>query len=245
MRVRCTTRLEPFPWGTALFNADFDRVWDLNYLRVDRPDGAEADQLIAEADRLLGEAGYQHRQVEVLGEPGARMAPRFLERGWTVFQGLFMVQHRQPTSRVASGIGEQITWEQLRVAEELHTRGEPYGKDEETVRQIVERTEITARSTNLRCFGARDGERVVSYAYLYSDGEAAQIESVATLADYRRKGLSHATLQAALDVAHAEEHDFIFLVADNDDWPKDFYAKLGFDPVGILYSFRRNLTEVR
>ncbi|CAN5468246.1 hypothetical protein BH18ACT16_BH18ACT16_14020 [soil metagenome] len=40
---------------------------------------------------------------------------------------------------------------------------------------------------------------------------------------------------AALDVALSEGHDFVFLIADDDDWPKELYTKLGFDSIGRCF----------
>ena len=34
-------------------------------------------------------------------------------------------------------------------------------------------------------------------------------------------------------------HELIFIVADDDDWPKDLYARLGFDPIGRAWAFTR------
>ena len=62
----------------------------------------------------------------------------------------------------------------------------------------------------------------------HSDGVIAQVEDVATLRDFRRRGLARATVTAAVDAALAMGHEAIFIVADDDDWPKDLYARLGF-----------------
>ena len=55
---------------------------------------------------------------------------------------------------------------------------------------------------------------------LYSDGVVAQIEDVATLRDFRRRGLARATVSAAIDAALEMGHELIFIVADDDDWPQ-------------------------
>jgi hypothetical protein len=31
----------------------------------------------------------------------------------------------------------------------------------------------------------------------------------------------------------------VFLIADDADWPKDLYRKLGFDPVGRFWQFTK------
>ena len=86
--------------------------------------------------------------------------------------------------------------------------------------------------------GAADGVDAC-ITTLYSDGAVAQIEDVATLRDYRRRGLARATVTMAIDAALEMGHELVFIVADDDDWPKDLYERLGFDPVGRACAFTR------
>jgi hypothetical protein len=41
----------------------------------------------------------------------------------------------------------------------------------------------------------------------------------------------------ALDASREAGHDVTFLIADRDDWPKELYAKLGFDEIGRIWEF--------
>jgi hypothetical protein len=41
----------------------------------------------------------------------------------------------------------------------------------------------------------------------------------------------------AREEARAMGHEFIFLVADARDWPKEMYGRLGFHGVGEKYSY--------
>ena len=78
-----------------------------------------------------------------------------------------------------------------------------------------------------------------AYATLYSDGTVAQVEDVSTQPRARGHGLARAVVQHAVDLARAEGHELIFLVADADDWPRELYARLGFDPVGHCWALVR------
>jgi len=78
-----------------------------------------------------------------------------------------------------------------------------------------------------------------AYATLYSDGTVAQVEDVSTQPRARGHGLARAVVQHAIDLARAEGHELIFLVADADDWPRELYARLGFDPVGHCWALVR------
>ncbi|MGH3005296.1 MAG: hypothetical protein ACRDOS_05235 [Gaiellaceae bacterium] len=44
------------------------------------------------------------------------------------------------------------------------------------------------------------------------------------------------TLQAVQE-ARTGGRDFVFLVADGGDWPKELYARLGFAPLGREWTF--------
>jgi predicted GNAT family acetyltransferase len=127
-----------------------------------------------------------------------------------------------------------------RLAEAATVREEPYGRDEDVVRQLVEmRTALAGAVPAARFFvGAVDGVDA-AVTTLYSDGATAQVEDVATLRDHRRRGLARAAVSAAIDAAVEMGHRFVFIVADDDDWPKELYGRLGFDPVGRAWSLTR------
>src|ERR687892_42790 len=78
---------------------------------------------------------------------------------------------------------------------------------------------------------------VASAADLYSDGRTAQVEDVATLPEHRGRGHATAVVLRAVEEALATGHDFVFLVADAEDWPKELYVRLGFAPLGRTWTF--------
>lgn len=238
MRERCSTSVVPFGWGTALLNSDYPKVYDMNYLRADGDlTDATAEALIAEADRVLD--GYEHREMEIVDEVAAeRLRPGFEAAGWSMFRALFMVLRRDPDRTSEPGLGEQVEWAELRPTVLEQVRAEPFATSEEVVVQLTDRRDVLSKATNLRHFGARADGRIVSYCDLYSDGVVAQIEEVSTLEAYRNRGLARAVVEAAVATALVEGHEMVFLVADEDDWPKSLYARLGFDAVGTIASLR-------
>ena len=58
-----------------------------------------------------------------------------------------------------------------------------------------------------------------------------------TLVPYRGRGLAKAVVVQALAESRAAGHDFTFLVATADDWPKQLYRKLGFVTAGSIWNF--------
>lgn len=224
-------------FGTALLYEELPRVWSLNYLLVERDlDGATAEALAAEADELLGGAGLRHRKIEVLDDAaGERLAGEFQALGWHVERDLVQ-PHRRPADReVDISFVEEVDTETLAPVWAEAMRKD-FGSDDDVIRQLTEHKQVLA-ADGARFFAARIDGVLASYCDLYSDGRTAQIEAVQTLERFRNKGLARAVVAGALAASEAEGHDLTFLLADDADWPKQLYEKLGFDVVGSVYEF--------
>jgi RimJ/RimL family protein N-acetyltransferase len=80
-----------------------------------------------------------------------------------------------------------------------------------------------------------------------SDGTVAQIEDVNTLPRFRGRGLGRAIVQHAMEDARAT-NEIVYLEALAEDWPRELYARLGFDVVGERHFntlFPHPLTRLR
>jgi ribosomal protein S18 acetylase RimI-like enzyme len=240
LRERCAERIVPFAFGRALFSDTYPQVWDLNMLRVDRPAGATVAALVEEAERLHGGAGHRHRRIVILDEAaGAELAPGFELLGWRIDRFLFMAYRGSGTRRVETDTVEEIDAAALRQLREEIAAGEPWAESEEVVRMVLDAGELLAREGNVRHFAARVNGEIAAAADLYSDGRTAQVEDVSTRPTFRGRGLASAVVLRAVKEALAAGHDFVFLVADDEDWPKDLYARLGFAPLGRKVVFFR------
>ena len=62
---------------------------------------------------------------------------------------------------------------------------------------------------------------------------------VGTLPAHRRRGLARAVIVAAARAARAGRPELVMVTADADDWPRELYARLGFEPLGLIERFRR------
>jgi ribosomal protein S18 acetylase RimI-like enzyme len=239
LRERCAERIVPFRFGRALFNDTLPLVWDLNVLRVERPAGATAEAVAAEAERLHSEAGHAHRRVAVNDEgAGDALADSFRGLGWRADRFLAM-GWRGTSERVAttSAAVEEVDAAALRPLREAIVRSRPWATGEEVARMVVDSTELFGRTGNARHFAVRTNGQVASAADLYSDGRTAQIEDVATFPEQRGRGYATAVVLRAVEEALATGHDFVFLVADAEDWPKELYVRLGFAPLGHTWAF--------
>jgi predicted GNAT family acetyltransferase len=90
-----------------------------------------------------------------------------------------------------------------------------------------------------RFFGVEVDGEIVAWSDLYLAQGVGQVEDVATASEHRGKGYATAVVLRAAEEARRAGADLIFLVADDYDWPKELYARLGFDAVGCVYKFIR------
>jgi GNAT superfamily N-acetyltransferase len=237
--LRIAERTSSGRLGQAVLNDHLPRVWSLNYLLAERELGTDvtAGQLAEEADRLLGAAGLDHRKIEVLdGDTAARLEAGFRVLGWHVERDLVMTHRRRPDRESDISSVEELEASDLDDVWAEGTRSGPYGVDEEVVRQLVEHKHVLAAAGG-RFFAARVDGQIASHCDLYSDGSTGQIEAVMTLEAFRNRGLARAVVTKALAESRAAGDDLTFLLADQDDWPRYLYDKLGFDEVGSIYEF--------
>lgn len=239
---RAAGREEEFSYGVAHFYDDLPRVWSRNYLIAERNlDQVTADVLAAEADRVMAPAGFSHRKVEIYDrEVGERLEPGFRGLGWTIQCDVIMVARREPDrGSDTSLVVEEVTVEELAPAWSEGTRSEPWGREEEVARQLLENKRVVMSVVPTRIFAVRVDGEIASYCDLYSDGKTGQIEAVMTLERYRNRGLARSTVSRALAESNKAGADLTFLMADRDDWPRKLYEKLGFDEIGRIFEFVR------
>jgi GNAT superfamily N-acetyltransferase len=229
----------PSRYGVAHLNADLPRVWSRNYLfAYDDLSAVTADELIAETDRILGGAGLTHRKVELVDEEaGDRLEPEFRALGWQVECDVIMVARRDPDRGVDTSIVDEVPIDELMPVWSRGWQSDPRVHDDEVVRQLVENRRVMADAVDTRFFAGRVDCEIGSYCELYYEPDIGQIEDVLTLERFRKRGLAQATVMRALDASREAGHDLTFLLAVRDDWPKELYAKLGFDEIGRIWEF--------
>ena len=235
----CATRVEPWRFGRAFFRDDMPRVHDLNFVRLDAPGEPSARELVEAADVVQGRAGLRHRKIMVYDERGERLRREFPDLGWDTERDVVMVLRSAPPAPDRRR-GEETTRADVDRMRELALRSYWPDADDDLVRQLAAKDRVFERGRNARYFVARsdDGD-VVAACDLYSDGRTGQIEDVGTLEGHQRRGHATAVVLAAIDASLAAGHDLTFLIADDDDWPKQMYGWLGFETVGFIYELWR------
>ncbi|HEX5470083.1 MAG TPA: GNAT family N-acetyltransferase [Gaiellaceae bacterium] len=239
MRDAAVERVVETRFGPALFNDTYRDLWMLNVLRVEKAVPAGAAELAEEAERV--QAGLPHRRVLVLDTAlGAHVAPGFAERGWKTDRFVFMALKRPSVRAADTAMVTEVDAGALAELREAIGREQLPDMTPGALRQLRESSAIFEEPGRARHFAVLVDGRVVSATDLFSDGSTAQVEEVATLPEFRGRGYATAVVQRAVDEALATGHDFVFLTADADDWPKELYRRLGFDEVGMEWAFLKN-----
>jgi GNAT superfamily N-acetyltransferase len=231
-------RSKPHPLGLLLFDERRPGVWVHNQLHVTGPAG-DIDDLI----RILEEHyGYlRHRRVIVEDEAeGERLARGFRDRGWQVESHVYMALHEPRDREPEPGLAVEVSPAEHRAIEH-RTLGEDAFASDPDVRDML----LDARAARQRVVdvvhcvaGVLDGRHVGNTIVYLVEG-VAQVEDVATLKPFRRRGVARAMVSLAVDLALQHDPELVWIAADAEDWPKDLYAKLGFRPVGRIFVFTR------
>lgn len=235
---RTVEQLLPTRHGTVLVDTRMPLVHDLNFLRADRPAGATAEELAAEAERIQGAArGVRHRRVDVRSEQElARLEGGFTRLGWQPQRFVLMV-HRRAPDRAGGADVVEVEEPSVRALWAQAIRSEPHGKDETLVQQILEHRRLALDVVPTRLFAAAVDGKLVAHAELYCEDGIGQVEDVVTLPDYRGRGLARAIVLHAVEASRAAGNELTFLVADADDWPQRLYERLGFETIGRYSRF--------
>lgn len=229
-------RREPASVGVAVFDDSLPLRHDSNYLLVEAGD-VTAEELERDVHRLDRPA-ILFRDAEL----GERLAPHFAGRGWFVHRGLLMAQRDPPVRASRTMHVEEVDESELRAGRRERLADEPWARDD-LVGQLLDAKRVIARHVEARFFAVRADGRPVSWTDLYLDGRTAQIEDVATLPAYRRRGYARAVVAHAADEARRAGCDLVFLATDAEDpVPQRLYRTLGFTEIGRYVKFFRELT---
>lgn len=225
------------PLGVGVLTPELPRRHDSNYVFIER--AASAQEAIAEADRILGGAGRSHRVILTFDDQLVeRLSPQFQGLGWLMQRHVLMVQRREPEKRGDLSLVREVDESALRAGRTREILAQPWGT-REVAQQLLDAKVMLADRAETRFFGVEVDGEIVAWSDLYLAQGVGQVEDVATASEHRGKGYATAVVLHAVEEARRAGADLVFLVADDHDWPKELYARLGFDPVGRIYKFIR------
>lgn len=226
----------PIDGGIVVSTPSLPAVWAVNQLRVTA--ALTFDELVELAEEQLAGFDYRHLVVEDQ-HAGRGLEPAFRATEWKVERDVIMVDSAAPDRSADTSIvvdaGEE---EMLGVLRRWYEGDEPAPSE---IDQLVAFGRREARTLADRLLGVRspDGE-LAAISKLRSDGRTAQVEDVYTAPEARGRGFARALVTRAVELARDGGHELVFIVADDADWPKLLYERLGFRTAGHLWQFHRD-----
>lgn len=228
--------------GWVVRSPTWPGVWMLNHVRVATEVTYEhAAEL---CHRYLADANFDHLYVDHQ-DSGSALAERFRQEGWEVDVELSSILNGEPDRCVDTGaVIEAGEDEALALMERWMAEDETINLTPDELAQLVEANRLTWRARAARRLGVRgpDG-KLAAITMLFSDGRIAQVESVYVIPEARGQGYGRMLVTRGVELAREGGHELTFIVADDKDWPKRLYRKLGFEPVGRSWLFHRDLTK--
>ena len=226
------------PGGVAVLDPDFPLSRDNNRLVLTEP--VDAGTVEAAAADVGGNAGWPNLTAALLWPGADDVAAELGGRGWEVEELLLM-------ARGAGSLpgGERAEVVPQREVHELWDRSwrsdlPGTGADlDRVVAQLIGREQLNDRVVAVRDVVVREAGRVVAAGQLRIDGATAAVESVMTDPTARGRGHGDAVLARCLDLATAAGCDLVVLEAAADDWPREWYARRGFETVGRSWFVHR------
>ncbi len=228
------------PGGIAVFDPEYPGSYEHNQLIIGR---AAPAGLPALADKALGHLPY--RRVSVLDDAaGAACAAAFAAGGYAHDVELVMTYAGDPSAPAAPAQLVSVP-ELLPALIRQLCAWMPQASDGVIYQLAARRTARLRGADDVRFLAARDENGVIaSWADLYLDAGRpdpgrgiAQIEDVMTADTHLRRGYCGRVLATALH--QAAGYGLVFLVADAGDWPRTWYARLGFTAIGRTHVFTR------
>lgn len=231
-------RVEDLGWGTAYLEPALPLVYDENFIWT-RAAGLDAGEAMRAADRVL--APLPHRRIVIDDEPTWQAASdRFARAGWRWETETVMAHRAEPDRPDPAVAVEEGPLAAILPAVEAYITSEPWGHHPQTCAELLEHHRRATLAMEVeRCYLVRDNNVPVAYCKLWRRGAVAQVEDVVVLPDARGRGFGRAVVTAAVAATRTMDLELLFIVADDDDWPKELYAKLGFHSVGRLRIFDR------
>jgi len=229
---------KPAPPGRCPWVRVRPATWSLNQLRVSEP-VAFADA-VALADEHQAGLPYRHIVVEH-DSTGHDLEAPFLAAGWSVEREVFMALDEQPDAPdVPETVSVLSEAQALALTRRWMAEDHP-GISSEILDQLDEYARREGRLWNERRFGVLDDDgKPVAVTKLRTDPTTAWVESVYTAPEARRRGYARLLVTHATALGAAANPELTFIVADDNDWPKDLYARIGFRPIARARTFHRD-----
>ena len=236
---RCADRTDEWEHGILLRTPSLEQVWTINSAIAVGPPPPELS--FGDVDALLHRE-YPGRYSSVVleeGAPAEAIEAGARGRGWRIEHELYMALHRDADRGGDVSVVREVEAAEAHGLIERWNAEELADHDDEELRQVGEYNDREWRARPTRTLVTEDG---LATTRVFAEDDVAQIEAVYTAPEARGRGYARSLLTRAIEIAREGDPQLIFIVADDDDTPKELYARLGFDPLARLTRIKRDRT---
>jgi ribosomal protein S18 acetylase RimI-like enzyme len=223
---------EPWAHGTVLRATGHPDYYDLNVVCVERDPRMSVGELVALADHAL--AGLRHRILDFEdADVAAPLRAGFEALGWRARRLLWLHHEAAPPPGPAIAV-EPLPYEAVHALRVDWGRADGFSETDDfhaSARRVAE-----TRGVQVLAVRDDDGD-AVAFAQIEHDGDGAEITQVYVDPRHRGGGRGTALTRAAI-VASGGVRD-LWISADDEDRPKELYARLGFRPACTTMEFLR------
>jgi GNAT superfamily N-acetyltransferase len=246
--LRKAAEVRDVPGGVAVLDSRYPHSREDNRLVLTEP--VDADTVEATTAQVAADTRLPHRSAALRWADADPVARDLARRGWKVdalqvmaLRVMALPVTGRPPGQTGDGTPAEVVAQQ-----DVHPLWDrswraalaaPGVDLDEVVGQLVAREHRNDQVVAVTDLAVRADGQVAAAAQLRIDGATAAVDSVLTDAAARGRGFGDALLARAVDLAAAAGCDLVVLEAAGDDWPREWYARRGFDVVGTVFEVVR------
>ena len=232
------TDVVDLPWGFAVLHKEFPLSRYHNRIAV--TSAATAADVLSAAEEVLGGARLRHRYVSMDDAAGQALSAEFVTAGYeheTIVTMIYSGPELEPSPHEVRA----VSLDAVRPAIIRDCRVMLPDAGDEQLGQLADRTALYARGAEHTRLAVYVGDEIAAHADLYVDrvDGIAQFENLMTHNDFRGRGYGDALIRDALRRGREAGCDLSFLTADADDWPHQWYRRVGYVDAGRTHHFSR------
>jgi GNAT superfamily N-acetyltransferase len=217
--------IEPWEHGTFVRASRYPTYYDFNLVRVEQEPHLSVSELIAVADEAL--AGLDHRRFDFEAiEAGDARRAEFDAAGWKTLRLLWM----RHSGALPPSSGREVAVEVVPYDSVHDLRVLWFEEDFPAVNPASYHAAAreVALQRGAQILAVKEHGAPIAFAQLERYDGSAEITQVYVHPDHRGGGRGTAMTRAAIEAA-AGARD-LWIAADDEDRPKELYARLGFRP---------------
>jgi len=232
---RIASHVVPVASGFVALHEKYPASHDNNVLEVTQWHGTR--EIVRDVDRVFGAAGLRYRHIHIRDESLAlRLASGFIEMGFEQSVRLVMVFTEDRCNEIPWKV-DRVPYETMaRDVEQAWRRALPKASEEE-IRQLVERRLAREAVCDMSYHAICQDNRYVSRCEVSRYGGIALIDGVVTDPEWQRRGFARSVVLDAVELSKASGCSIVWLETERDDWPQQFYRRLGFSEIGLIHGY--------